>query len=420
MKQTIFNLVDRFFKLGMLFFLSIFIGRFLGPESLGKYSLITSVVLVFSTFITGGSDILIFRDFSLKNTLTRNIIYSFYARIFFLILSILILFICRQFYFQNITNEIFCIICWFLLFFLFNANEQYFISRGNTSFFLKLTFLICVPFFLLKIFLIYYFSDVIPKFYIDVVEQFFLVIILFYFVYKSFTIKKENFIISKKIFNKWVFNFIPLWLNAIIVILYTKADQFILSEYLGMSELGKYMASIQISSIILIPVSALLSSKLGLLLNLKINDSVSFEDKIKQYTLFVFRLAVLWSVFLYFFSEIILTLIFGDKFKGTSIYMVLYSFAMIFNCIGMVAGQWIIVEKLYWIPTFRSIIGLLFNVVLNFILIPKYGVLGACYSAIITSFITNFVLYFFSKNGKPIFFLQLAALSQTFNLKKLL
>lgn len=275
-------------------------------------------------------------------------------------------------------------------------------------------------FFFIKIFFIHFYYDVVFKFYIDIVEQFFLVLVFTYFLCKFCVFKKENFSISKKYFYKWVLNFIPLWLNAIIVILYTKADQFILSEYLGMSELGKYMASIQISSIILIPVSALLSSKLGLLLNLKISDSILFEDKIKQYTLLVFRGALLWSVFLYFFSEIILSLIFGDKFSGTSIYMVLYSLAMIFNCIGMVSGQWIIVEKLYWIPTFRSIIGLLLNVILNFILIPKYGVLGACYSAIITSFITNFVLYFFSKNGKPIFFLQLAALSQTLNLKKLL
>lgn len=137
----------------MLFFLSIFIGRFLGPESLGKYSLITSIILVFSTFITGGSDILIFRDFSLKNILTRNIIYSFYMRIFFLVFSILFLLIFKRFYFQNITNEFFYIICIFLFFFLFNANEQYFISRGNTDFFLKLTVIICIPFFLLKYFL---------------------------------------------------------------------------------------------------------------------------------------------------------------------------------------------------------------------------------------------------------------------------
>ncbi|MBF4470270.1 polysaccharide biosynthesis C-terminal domain-containing protein [Flavobacterium sp. HJJ] len=420
MKQTIFNLLDRFFKLGMLFLLSIFIGRFLGPESLGKYSLITSVILVFSTFITGGSDILIFRDFSLKNILTKSIIYSFYARIFFLVLSILFLLVFRRFYFQNITDEIFYIICGFLLLFLFNANEQYFISRGNTDFFFKLTVIICVPFFFIKIFFIHFYSEVIFKFYIDIVEQFFLVLVFIYFLCKFFVFKKENFSISKKFFYKWVLNFIPLWLNAIIVILYTKADQFILSEYLGMSELGKYMASIQISSIILIPVSALLSSKLGLLLNLKINNPTLFEDKVKQYTLFVFRIAILWCVFLYFFSGIILNLIFGDKFSGTSIYMVLYSFAMIFNCTGMVAGQWIIVEKLYWIPTFRSVIGLILNVFLNFILIPKCGVLGACYSAIFTSFITNFILYFFSSNGKTVFFLQLAALGQTFNLKKLL
>ena len=400
--------------------MSIFIGRILGPESLGKYSLITSVILVLSTFITGGSDILIFRDFSLKKILTRNIIYSFYARIFLLVFSISFLLIFRQFYFQNITNEIFYIICGFLLFFLFNANEQYFISRGNTAFFLRLTVLICIPFFFIKIFFIHFYSEVIFKFYIDIVEQFVLALVFIYSISKFFVLKKENFSISKIFFYKWVLNFIPLWLNAIIVILYTKADQFILSEYLGMSELGKYMASIQISSIILIPVSALLSSKLGMLLNLKISNSTIFEDKVKQYTLLVFRIAILWSIFLYFFSEIILNFIFGDKFSGTSIYMVLYSLAMIFNCTGMVAGQWIIVEKLYWIPTFRSIIGLVLNVVLNFILIPKYGVLGACYSAIFTSLITNFVLYFFSKKGKPIFFLQLVALSQTFNLKKLL
>ena len=419
MKQTIFNLIDRFFKLGILFSLSIFIGRFLGPESLGKYSLIMSIILVFSTFICGGTDILIFRDFSTKNILTKNIIYSFYVRILFFVLTISIFFIFRNFYFKNSTNEVLYVISIFLFFLLLNSNEQYFIAKGNNKKFLYLTLFVCIPFFLLKIIVIYIYSNVIYKFYLDIIEQFFLVLISFNFLIKSTSLKLKNFYFSKKYLKKWLLNFMPLWINAIIVILYTKADQFILSENLGLTELGKYMASIQIASIILIPCSALLSSKLGLLMNLKIKDTNLFEIKIKQFTLFVFRLAIIWFVFLFFFSDIILNFIFGNKFSGTNVYMVLYSLAMIFNCTGMVAGQWIIVEKFYWIPISRSIIGLGFNIVLNLLLIPIYGVYGACYTAIITSFITNFLLYFFSKQGRTIFYLQLLALKDTFNLNKI-
>jgi O-antigen/teichoic acid export membrane protein len=212
-------------------------------------------------------------------------------------------------------------------------------------------------------------------------------------------------------------SFFPLWLNAVVVILYTKVDQIILTKYLGLSELGRYVASTQISSIVVIPVTAFLASKLSGLINLKKKNEFEFNNKIVSITVLIFLISILWKFFLTISSSMIISMVYGSKFSGSSIYVILYSLCLIFNCSGMVAGQWVIVEKLYWIPIFRSIYGLILNILLNVLLIPKYGIIGACISAFVTSFITNFILYYFSKKGKALFFLQIKALKNLFNIK---
>jgi O-antigen/teichoic acid export membrane protein len=404
---ALLNLFDRFLKLGFLFSISIFIGRYLGPSALGQYSLYSSIILVLATLINGGSDILISREFSRKDKLSYSISFAIFFRIALFSIISVIVFLTDIF---EITFSYKVIIIIVLAAGVTNFTELYYTPRGEIKKLIRYTIFISLPFFILKIFGIYFLKDISSKFIFDIIET---IIISIFFIIIFLRRPKSNLKLSKidkRYLRNWILNILPLWANAIFIILYTKADLFILSNYLGFANLGMYSALTQLASIILIPLSAIISTKLSLLLTYKKNQNeIEFNRTLKSYTILFFLISVLWSGFLYFGSAFLLEIFFGKKFIGCENYLFLYSSSLIFNSIGMVAGQWVIVEKLYWIPMYRSIIGLLVNIFLNVILIPIYGIYGACISSIITSFFTNFLLYYFSSKGRKIFLIQIDA-----------
>ena len=65
-----------------------------------------------------------------------------------------------------------------------------------------------------------------------------------------------------------------------------------------------------------------------------------------------------------------------------------------FSYLGTVRNIWIVAEnkqKYLWIINFS---GAILNVVINYILIPLYGINGAAIASLITQIFTNFVLGF--------------------------
>ena len=52
---------------------------------------------------------------------------------------------------------------------------------------------------------------------------------------------------------------------------------------------------------------------------------------------------------------------------------------------------------------FRTFIGMVINVILNFVLIPKYGIIGAAYATLISYSLAVFSIILFPKTGKQFF-----------------
>jgi PST family polysaccharide transporter len=77
---------------------------------------------------------------------------------------------------------------------------------------------------------------------------------------------------------------------------------------------------------------------------------------------------------------------------------------------GVAQNIWIMVEKKGHVNSFKTIIGLIFAMVCNWVLIPLFGLVGAAYSAVLTYFIIDFLInYFFIKK---LFYMQIGIIKQ--------
>lgn len=57
--------------------------------------------------------------------------------------------------------------------------------------------------------------------------------------------------------------------------------------------------------------------------------------------------------------------------------------ANVISALGMVSSNILIIRKVSYLRVYRAMYGLVINIGLNYIFIPKFGILGAAYSSLL-------------------------------------
>lgn len=196
----------------------------------------------------------------------------------------------------------------------------------------------------------------------------------------------------------------PLVLSGVAVILYQKVDQLMIKEILGYDSLGYYSANLTIVTIfsILPMMYAQVASK-----SIHIDSSslniISYMKKISYSGL-------LLSLFLFAFGEDLVAYVFGARYQIDS--AIWYPLALIpfFISTGAGATQILIAEKRQSYVWIKSLIALFINIILNYMLIPLYGMLGAATATAFALFIGNIFSNYMIKSYRDIFNIQFKSL----------
>ena len=90
----------------------------------------------------------------------------------------------------------------------------------------------------------------------------------------------------------------------------------------------------------------------------------------------------------------IITLLYGSAFAGAVPVFRVLNWYFVFSCMGTVRNVWILAEGLekYLLPV--NFWGAVVNVILNWLLIPRFGAVGAAGASLLTQFANNFVMGF--------------------------
>jgi O-antigen/teichoic acid export membrane protein len=106
------------------------------------------------------------------------------------------------------------------------------------------------------------------------------------------------------------------------------------------------------------------------------------------------------SLFISLFSNIIVDVMYGQSYQKAVPILWIIVWYSTFSYIGAVRAVWILAEKkqkYLWIISFT---GMILNVVLNFVLIPIWGAIGAAFATLITQIFSNYVNNYFIKSFK--------------------
>ena len=143
--------------------------------------------------------------------------------------------------------------------------------------------------------------------------------------------------------------------------------------------------------------AAIIDSARPAILESKIKSPETFNKRVIQLYSFIITLTIMQGIGISLFAELIVKLLYGTEYLASVVPLRIYTWQTVFSEIGIIRNIWILAEgkqKYLWII---NLCGAVSSVVLNFILIPPLGPVGAAISAVATQMITNVFVGFILK-----------------------
>lgn len=372
MKQlkVVQTFISRFLILILSFGLVIFSTNMWGSEGKGTISIVianVAVVSFFSSIFSGSSTSYFAKKFKVEQVLLYSYVWSIITGVTVPVL----------FSFAAIQNEFLYYLIGISVFSsLLSTNINLFIGTQNIRLFNIYTVLQQLVHVLFIIFLIYCIklNDVSAYF----LAQLFCLLLLF--LTSLFMILKKckfsNFSFSKEVFSSMFEYGWKTQLSAFIQFLNYRLSFYFLEYFEGIAAVGIFSIGITFSEAIWT-----ITRSIAVVLYSDVVNSESREDSIlktKSSLKLSFTLMFVFVIGILVIPGFIYTQIFGEEFSETKQIMLLLSPGIFAIAVSDMIGYYFSGIKELRILNIKSIIGLLITVACSFLIIPKWGIFGAC------------------------------------------
>jgi PST family polysaccharide transporter len=121
-------------------------------------------------------------------------------------------------------------------------------------------------------------------------------------------------------------------------------------------------------------------------------------------------LALAIAIPMTFASGYVTRILYGSQYEGAAPILAIHIWAALFVFLGVAQGPWNINENLTKLALVRTVIGAVANILLNVLLIPRYGAIGAAIATTVSYALAAVILNAFSRSTQEIFFMQLRSM----------
>jgi PST family polysaccharide transporter len=188
----------------------------------------------------------------------------------------------------------------------------------------------------------------------------------------------------------------PLLLSGVSSMLYLRLDVVMVTAMRGDYETGIYSAATRLSEAWYFLPMALMSAVQPVLLRARENDPVVFQRRLNALYVLTAWASVVVAALLTVTATPLIALLFGDRYLGAGPVLALHAWAGIAVFLGVASSQYLVAENLVRISMYRTALGVVANILLNLLLIPHYGALGAAAATVVSYFVATFSLLAFA------------------------
>ncbi|MCD4770581.1 MAG: flippase [Bacteroidales bacterium] len=410
-KNTAWLIGDKITSMILGLLVGIWVARYLGPDKFGQLNYVFALVGLFAPISSLGLSGIISRDLVNSGTDTNTLLSTGFA---LKMSGSLLLFVMTMFYFFIFKNEPIYLQLAIVasLHYIFNSSEiieYYYRARVRTKYIFISKLFGNVFSSILKVLFILMGLSVV---YIGVARislAFFTMIFLFYFFRKEdFNISLQYFKIEKGIEllkESW-----PLIFSGVFAIIYLQIDKIMIGEMLSSYEVGQYSVAARLSSLWFFIPLVIRQSVLPVFVNAKNqNEDIYYKRLNSMFSIMVF-ISYLIVIPFFLLSNKIIYVLYGSQYNEAGDVLAIHIFSLIFFFIGIGRGLWVVNESYFKFDLVNNIGAGILNIILNLLLLPKLGIIGAAYATLVSYSFTFFFGNLLFKPARRIFIMQARAL----------
>ena len=402
--NTSWILGERILRMGVSLFVGIYVARYLGPERFGLLSYASSFVGIFAALATFGLDEVVVREL-VKTPEQREKILgtSFLLKLVGTLLmwaAILVAIPFTENDFQ--TNILIIIIAFGVLFQAFNVIDLSFQADVKSKYVVHAQFVQLIISSIVKIILVFNEAPLIwfaSVFFLDaIVLALGLVFTYLHNSNKIFSWKWSYETSKNLLHDSW-----PLIFAGIVVSVYMKIDQLMIKEMLGAKEVGLYAAAVKLSEAWYFIPMAIASSLYPAIINARVFQKEVYYQKIQNLFDLMVWIAVSIALPTTFLSTLVVEFLYGKEYLGSSSVLIIHIWTGVFVFLGVASSKYLLAENFIKKTFYRTFIGALLNIIMNYYLIRIIGIEGAAISTLVSHFFAAYLYDIFDKDLRNMF-----------------
>jgi O-antigen/teichoic acid export membrane protein len=181
-------------------------------------------------------------------------------------------------------------------------------------------------------------------------------------------------------------------LSGLMVAVYTQMDRIMIGQMLTDLDVGLYTTATSICGMWIFIPTAIITSFQPKIMELKFKkEEELYLEKLKQLYSCIIWLCIIVSFGVVIFAKILICILYGKAYLGAVVTLRIAIWFETFAMIGTARGIWILCEDKNRYVKYYLCIGAIVNLILNSLLIPKFGINGAAYATLVTQIITSLI-----------------------------
>lgn len=179
--------------------------------------------------------------------------------------------------------------------------------------------------------------------------------------------------------------------SGLMVSIYASTDKLMLKQMLDEASVGYYALAVSFSLMWTFVLSAIIDSTVPSIMRLHNEDRKKYEKRNKELYALVFYVAVAISAVISIAAKPIVHILYGEAFLPAVGVVRIVVWYTAFSYLGVARNTWVVCEEMQKYLKYIYAGSALLNVVLNALLIPYWGILGAATASLVTQISTIFV-----------------------------
>lgn len=224
--------------------------------------------------------------------------------------------------------------------------------------------------------------------------------VILFIVYKKLNGQRLSFSLKlgKKMFAKSKHYILPSMMLTIV----SQTDRIMIKQLVGNVENGYYSTAVTCAGITGFVFMAIIDSLRPLVFESKKENVNKYKNNIALLYSLIIYLGLAQSLILTIFSYPIVSILYGQAYLPAAPILRIITWYITFSYMGNVRNIWMLSEGKQKYLLIVNMSGVVINISLNALLIPKFGAMGAAIASVITQFFANVGMCFIVRPLRPV------------------